>query len=693
MSKPNSIKAVPSRPIPFVRRSCRIQSARAAFAFAASFLSLGSALAADDTSQSGGEVQLNSVTVTASPLTDDANSLATVVDSVGRNGILKQGGANLADALKDVPGVSGSNFAAGASRPVIRGFDATRVRILEDGIGSFDVSDIGPDHGVPIDPLATTRIEVVRGAGTLRYGSQAIGGVVNAINNRVPQDLPDRPFGAEITGTYGTNGDTTQNSAVLDGRVGQFALHADGFNRQVGDYDTPHGTQPNSFFQGDGYSAGGSYFFGRDDSSHIGLAAIHYDAKYGIPSDTSYIDMRQTKELMRSSFAIDSGALQTLNVDGGYANYQHTENESDGEVATTFKNKEWDSRAEALFGALGPLSRSALGVQVQGRDYSALGEDSSYLFPTTTHNYAGFGFTEAPLNRSLSLQAGARLERVTTDGTPASDVKTSRDFTPVSGSLGLVYDMSKSLNLGLTLSSTARAPAVTELFARGAHDGPGTFETGDPTLSTERSNSLEGTLRFHNERVHLEVSAWGAKFNNFIYGALTGLYCDEDGNCQPVSDDDHDLKQLDYTQTGATFYGAEGRSTLALYRGDAGKFDAELLADYVHATLEGGGPVPRIPPYHVGAGLDWEKGSVAAGFLFKYTGARNNVAAFETPTSGFTNLDAQISWHPLEGTPGLELMLVGHNLTNTTQRDAVAFNKDEVILPGRDVRLTARAVF
>ncbi len=641
---------------------------------------------------SGGAVALKTVTVTASPLTDDADALATVVGSVGRDQILREGGANLADALKDMPGVNGSGFAAGASRPVIRGFDANRVRILEDGIGSFDVSDIGPDHGVPIDPLATDQIEVVRGAGTLRYGSQAIGGVVNAINNRVPLDLPDQPFGGEVTGTYGSNGDTGQGSAEVDGRVGQFALHADGFDRRVGDYSIPGGTQANSFDRSDGYSAGGSYFFGDSNSSHIGLAAIHYDSRYGIPSDTSYIDMQQTKGLLRGSFAINQGALRTLNIDGGYATYRHTENDPDGSVITTFKNQEWDTRAEALFGQIGALSRSALGMQVQGRDYSALGADSSYLFPTTTRSAAGFAFTELPLDPSLRLQAGARLEKVSVDGTPASDVAVSRDFTPVSGSLGLVYDVSERLNLGLTLSSAARAPAVTELFARGGHDGPGTFETGDPTLGVERSNSLEGTLRWRGDGMRVEASAWGAHFDNYIYGALNGQFCDDDGNCQSAEDANHDLKQLNYAQTGAHFYGAETKATVPLYRGDAGDFDATLLADTVHATLSDGTPVPRISPYHVGAGLDWKYGNVDAGFLVKYSGARDDVAAFETPTGGYTNVDAQVGWRP-QGTSGLEMLLVAHNLGNTTQRNAVAFNKDDVILPGRDVRLTVRQAF
>jgi len=171
---------------------------------------------------------IETVVVSASPITPE-DKLATIVDTVDRDEILRAGGANLADALAYTPGVTGTSFASGASRPVIRGFDANRVRTLEDGIGSFDVADVGPDHGVPIDPLSAQRIEVIRGAATLRYGSQAIGGVINAINNRVPNRRPTEPFAAEFTGMYGSNADTWQGSALMDARVGDFALHADGF--------------------------------------------------------------------------------------------------------------------------------------------------------------------------------------------------------------------------------------------------------------------------------------------------------------------------------------------------------------------------------------------------------------------------------------------------------------------------------
>jgi iron complex outermembrane recepter protein len=631
---------------------------------------------------------LSEIVITASPISHDADRFATIVNTVDRRQILQQGGANLADALANTPGVTGTSFAAGASRPVIRGFDANRVRVLEDGIGSFDVSDVGPDHGVPIDPLSAQRIEVVRGAATLRYGSQAIGGVVNAINNRVPTTLPDIPISGEISGSPSTNANAREGSALIDGRAGQFAIHADGFVRRTSDYDTPDGTQENSFFRGDGYSLGSSYFFG---GSRVGIGAVHYDARYGIPSDSTYIDMQQTKGMLRSSFAIGAGPLQTLTADGGYADYQHRERDPDGKVLSTFLDKEWDGRGEAIFGPLGPISGAALGLQVQHKDFSALGEGANYLLPTTTRSAAMFGFAELPLGDRAHVEAGARIEQVKAEGTPASGVLTARDFTPGSASLGVVFDPTPQVGLGLMLSSAARAPAQTELFARGPHDGPGTFETGDATLSVERANSLEGTLRLRFNDVHVDTSLWVAKFNNYIYGRLTGRTCDDDGDC--VADDSLELRELNYLQTDAIFRGAEVKVTLPLYDGGAlGKLSGEGFADLVRATLaDGGGNVPRIPPYHLSAGLRWTGERLNSGLFVKYSGRQDETALAETPTDDFFSVDAYLGWRPLAANSHLELTLGVHNLTDSVQRNAVAINKDSVILPGRDLRLTVRA--
>ncbi|MES1199093.1 MAG: TonB-dependent receptor [Pseudomonadota bacterium] len=631
------------------------------------------------------------IIVTASPVAGPPDRFATIVTQVSRDDIIQSGGANLADALRDVPGVANTGFAAGASRPVIRGMDAMRVKVLEDGLDSSDVSEIGPDHGVPIDPLSARDIEVVRGAATLRWGSQAIGGVVNAVNNRVPMSLPNDPLAGEATASYDTNAGTGQGSLLFDGRAGPFAWHADGFARRASDYDTPDGRQENSWFKGDGYSAGGSYFFGDNNQSRMGLAYVHYDARYGIPSDTTFIDMGQDKVLSNNSFHISDGTFKTLNVNLGYGIYAHDEiDPSTGEVLSTFKNREWNGRTEALFGAIGPLTDTAIGVDYSDRHFSAQGEGGDYLSPTHTQAGALFAFTEAHPSERVQIQAAMRVEQNHTEGTPASGIPTSIDYTPVSGSIGALFDAGGDVKLGLTLTSAARPPGQSELFAHGPHDGPQTFETGDPRLKIERANSIEATLRFKPNRFEFEGALWYARFSNYIYGELTGNLCDETGDCSnPVG---AELKQLNYTQRNADFWGAEARGTYDLAETSSGTLQLVGLADLVRAEFaDGGGEVPRIQPYRVGGGLNWNSGPFDAGVLALYVGKQDHVPVGDTSTDSYWNLDAQAAWRPFGD--AFEIALVGHNLTDEVQRNAVSLNRDVVELPGRDVRLVLRQTF
>ena len=330
-------------------------------------------------------------------------------------------------------------------------------------------------------------------------------------------------------------------------------------------------------------------------------------------------------------------------------------------------------------------------MQAQQKHFSALGEGGNYLFPTQTTNVAGFTFAEIPLGPDVRLQFGGRVEHVSIDGTPASNVLVNLAFTPVSGSAGFLWEAAPGVKLGFTATSAARVPGQTELFARGPHDGPGTYETGNPNLHMERANSVEGTVRWRTDIVDFEGAAWGAKFKNFIYGRLTGVMCDDDGNCGPAQ---NELRQLFYEQRDAAFWGLEGKTTVSVYQMDAGTVGTVVMADYVRARLaNGGGNVPRMPPYHVGGGLAWNSKPFDASFMLKYSGTQSAVAFAETSTKGYASLDAQIAWRPWQTKPNLEISLVGHNLTNRIQRNAVAINKDEVVLPGRDIRVVLRSAF
>jgi iron complex outermembrane receptor protein len=642
---------------------------------------------ADDASAPASGTADPAIIVTATPFRHTQDETPSIPAKVDADQIRQAGGASIADALQTVPGVSASGFASGASRPIIRGMDSNRVRLLEDGTSISDVSDIGPDHGTPIDPLSARSIEVVRGAATLRYGSQAIGGVINTLNDRVPMHLPTDPLNAELTGSYGSVNNAAEVAGLVDARAGNLALHADGYYRHTDDYDTPLGQQANSFFHGWGGSVGGSYFL-KDGSSHVGLAVTHYDAQYGIPSDTTYIDMRQTKIITRDVFDLGTGLFKSLNIDGSYGDYQHQEKNPDGSVNTTFKNKEYNLRSELLLNRLGPISNTALGFEYQHRNFSAIGQDSSYLSPATSENFAGYLFTEVELAKRLHLEASGRVENVHITGTPNTDQFTTRSYTPVSGALGVLFTATDGVKLGATFSSTGRAPALTELFARGGHDGPQTYETGDPNLRIERANALELSLRVNKGPFHLDGSLYSTWFRNYIYGDLTGRTCDDDGNC--VVGDGNDLREVFYRQQGAHFRGVEAEATYDLLKSGKGVLMARVLGDYTRATLDDGNNVPRIAPYRIGGGVDWTSPRFDAGMLLIHYGRQNDYGAFDTPTDGYNALSAHLTARPFKAHPGVEFSIVGQNLTNDVQRYATAFNKDLVVMPGRSVRLVAR---
>ncbi|HUG71790.1 MAG TPA: TonB-dependent receptor [Steroidobacteraceae bacterium] len=632
-------------------------------------------------------VELEEIVVTASPI-GDPDRLATIAGSVNRDQLLRSGGNTLADALAQLPGVTSSGFAAGAGRPVIRGMDANRVRTLEDGIGSFDVSDVGPDHGVPLEPWAAERVEVVRGAATLRYGSQAIGGVVNSISSRVPIHLEEGALKGEAVAGFGSNADSRDLAAQFNARSGAFALHADGVDRHSDDYDTPDGVVPNSWLRGRSGAVGGA-LIGTDH--RFGIGVVRNESRYGIPGEEAYIDMGQTRLTLRSAWGLQAGAFERLTVDAGWADYEHSERD-ELETHATFRDKEWEARAEAVAGALGWLSESAVGVQAQRKDFSALGEAAGYLAPTRTDSRALFSFAESRPAERWRLQFGARVEQVDVDGTPADDVPVARGFTPVSASAGLVFESVQDLRLGVSLATAARAPAQTELFARGVHEATATWEIGDPQLRQERATSTELSLRWRRGRVHADGSLWVSDFRNFIFGELTGRSCSEEGVCE--DGDGEELAEMLYTQRGARFRGAEGHAEFELLQHARGDLHLNVVGDWVRAKFDGdAGNVPRIPPWRLGSGFSWQGARFDASVFLRYSGRQDKPGAAATPTRSFTNLDAQIAWRPWLDRPGVELSLVGRNLTDSRQRNAVALNKDEVMLPGRDLRLVLRVHF
>jgi len=457
-----------------------------------------SPIAARQTSENAIEGQpwwANSVSMPPAP------SFSSVLVMTPRN-VLSQGAASLGDTLGTAPGVSATSFSPVASRPVIRGLGGFRLRTQEDGIGSHDMANLGEDHAVTIDPLMSGQVEIIRGPGTLRYGSQATGGVVSANNGRIPTSIPANGVTFQARGGLNSVSNGKDGAVLLDTGGGNLALHLDAFKRSAGDYRIPGGIQENSSYASGGYSVGGSYIF---NDGFIGLSYQNATMIYFIPGidsarEKNHIDLRQQKWTSRGEWRVGQSGIDTIRYWLGFTDYKHEEIDGLGaaaEVGSTFKNREFESRVEISYlpfsTAFGEL-RGAAGVQWGRRDLSVGGAKEELLAPARAKNLAAFVFEELQITPSLRAQGAVRVERTTIDGTGASfpasylpppDDPTlfavNRSFAPISASADLLYDLPHGMVGRVTAQHVERAPDPIELFYKGPHDTPRTFEIGDPT--------------------------------------------------------------------------------------------------------------------------------------------------------------------------------------------------------------------
>ncbi|GJE55891.1 TonB-dependent receptor [Methylobacterium sp. WL9] len=651
------------------------------------------------------------------PVVADTFSSVTVVPG---SELARSQPSSLGDALFDKPGLSASSFAPGsASRPIIRGLDNGRVRIQENGTGVQDVSDLGEDHAVPINPLVNDRIEVIRGPAGLRYGSQAIGGVVSAENNRIPTFIPANGITGRATTGFSSVDNGRTVAATVDAGSDNVAVHADGFRSAADSYATPLGIQRNSANESQGGAFGTSYVF---DRGFVGVSFSHYETLYQIPGLASAarrtrLDPNQDKLQTRGEYRPLDGPFSAVRFWLGGSNYRHNEigigNDGVDGIQAVFKNREAEGRIELQHVPVdtdfGVLTGTA-GLQSDRRKITISGAEGGLLRPTDTRANALYLFEELALERGLRLQAAGRIEgnRVTgveavfpDDFTPAgpddepAEFARRRRFAPKSASVGALQDLPYGFVASLTGSYVERAPAAAELFSRGAHDAPATFEIGDPGLKLERARTLEVGIRRAEGPLRLDATGYVTRYTGFIFKRLTGLTCaDSFGSC---GIDGGGLRQVVYSQAAATFYGAEIASQLDLIPVGDGFAGISAQYDFVRAQFDDGSYVPRIPPHRVGGGVFLRTDGWYAQVSLLHAFEQIETGALETATPGYNDLKAEIAHtKPLDpsayGVSEVTLGLRGTNLLDDVIRNAASFKKDEVVLPGRNLRvfLTAR---
>jgi iron complex outermembrane recepter protein len=646
------------------------------------------------------------VTVTASAsgtaTTFESFNAITSLDSVE---LAKNIGTSLADALATAPGVSKRSFGPGSGRPIIRGFDGDRVLVMQDGIRTGDLSSQSGDHGVSIDAASLDRLEVVKGPATLLFGSNAIGGVVNAVS---PQDaFRVSPFVGSLGGlTFDASSADEAvgaNGSIQYGRNG-WTIWAGGGSRRSGDYKTPDTTIENSASRlqsgraGFGYvgqkaffSAGFTVEDGRFGIPFAGLFH-HHDDEEEAPAGEEHLAEVDIASLRRD-LRMDVGMrnlggtfLDTAKLTFAYTNYGHDEIEiEDGleALGTEFRNNTTTMRAELEQKRRGRLT-GRLGAEWFRRDFEARGEEA--LAPATVQNtFAGFVYEEVDFTK-FRLQFGARAERtsydvavreaVEHDGHEAPPVR-NRAFTAMSGSLGLHKTIGSAGAFVVNLSGASRAPALEELYNFGPHVGNLAFEIGNPDLEVERTLGVDVSLRSRHARAQGELNVFAYNISNFVF---LDLHDEEiDG-----------LREADFVQANARFIGAEASGSLDLHP----RLHLHGGASYVRAKLTDANTfLPRIPALSARVELDVPFGNFKVGPEFVFTAAQNNVFGTETRTPGSTVVNLGASYLMARGHATHIVALKAYNLTNETYRLHTSFIKDLAAEMGRGVRLTYSVKF
>lgn len=663
-------------------------------------------------------------------IADDAFVAVTVATD---SEIAATNGPTITDTLQTKPGMSGTTFASGANRPIIRGLDSYRVRTQENGIGTHDVAAISEDHAVPIDPNAADRIEVVRGPATLRYGSQAIGGVVSVENQRIPTFIPKGGFSGELNGGITSVDEGKDGSFKATAGSGGVGVHADGFWRDADDYDSPRGTVVNSFVESKGGALGAS-LIGSD--GFVGISVARIESLYGIPGEEAEegvdprIDMVQDKVLAKGEWRVRDRGIDAIRFWFGASDYRHNELaihdpgvDDEFEVGSRFTNKEQEARVEIQHVPVGTVLGEMTGAiganwghrKTRGQSF----EGESLLEPAETDSVAAFWFEELALTRNLHLQAAARIEHTTVDGKGWQDFTEDpgdpdhflpttfageKSFTPTSASLGLLYQLPFATVARLTGQYVERAPDAAELFSKGMHEATGTFEVGNPNLDVERATTAEIGLKKATGAFRFDASAYYTWYDGFIYRQLTDRECDAEAHaggefhCEIAGGGgggghDHAFDLTYFQQRDATFYGAELAFQLDVAPIWRGLWGIDGQYDFVRAEFENGENVPRIPPHRLGGGLYYRDANwfARAGVLHAFEQDRIGINEIETP--GYTLVSAEVSYtfqaESADGmTPVATIGIKGENLADDEVLNHASFKRrEDVLQPGASVRL------
>lgn len=656
------------------------------------------------------------VVITGNPLGNTPGAAPASV-LAGEALVLRRGGT-LGETLDGLPGVSATAFGPNASRPVIRGLDGDRVRILSNSGATLDASSLSYDHAVPLDPLVATRIEVLRGPAALFYGGNAIGGVVNVLDNRIPEDRPSS--GASGAAELRSGGAASELGGALTvdwGRAGAFAVHVDAFGRDAQNLKVPLHTPVadgaaldparevrNSASRSRGGALGGTLFF---DGGRIGMALDTYSNVYGVVAEPD-VTIHMQRDQWRLATVLERGpgplrdVLRDVHLDLSAIDYVHREIEGDGAVGTTFKSRGGNLRLQARHAdwraGSGRFS-GVLGVQIENADFSALGEEA-FVPETRTRRAGAFALEELAWGGGTT-SLGLRLEqaRVSSQGdTDPSDDRfgqaSARRFTLHSLALGHVLELGPSWRLSANLSQSQRAPTFFELYANGVHAATAAYELGDKTLAKEQGRHLELAAAWRQDNDQLRVGAFQTRFSNYIGLIDAGVHVDDTGQ-GVAADTPAALPLFRFQSARARLQGVEIEGARRLLDG-RWQLDASAKFDLSHGTnLDRNEPLPRLPGWRLGLGLDASTGPWTTRLEVTRVARQARVPEGDTASAGYTLVGLSLRWRFNLGPSDAVAFAKLGNATNVLAFNASAIQTIRGLSPlaGRSLSVGVRVAF
>ena len=576
---------------------------------------------------------LDTIRIKAHPLEQTSKDFA-VADTVVDQKRLAQGAVTIGEALSGETGISSNQFGAGSSRPVIRGQDGPRIKILQNSSENIDVSTLSPDHAVTVDPALAKQVEVIRGPSTLLFGAGTVGGLVNVTDSKLPTAMPEKGYQGNVGLRYNTGSDEKLATAgVTLGLGDQVALRVEGLKREANDYIAPDYVHEgekerrvdNTFAKGQTVNVGLSWIY---DRGFTGISYSNRQDQYGLPGHSHdhaheagpWIDLKSERYDVRTELDDPFAGFKKLRAQASYTDYQHDEIEEDT-IATRFKNKGYDGRLELVHNPLGAWE-GVIGTQYGQQKLELTGEEA-FLAPNTTKKWSVFALEHAQLN-DVHVELAARVDQQKIDIDDSSKKDFDGSAFSVSGAAN--WEFAPNYKLSLVTSHQERLPLAQELYADGGHFATNTYELGNDQLSKEKSNNVELGFHYDDNTFDYHVHVYHNWFDDYIYAQTLDRY--------------KDFRLVQYAQDKAKFYGAEAEAGYQI----SPIYKLSVFGDYVRGKIDNDN-APRVPAGRLGTKLnadfdDHWSGSAEYYHVFQ----QDKIAAYETDSQSYNMLNLGVAY-------------------------------------------------